>query len=105
MMLAHSAACLVEAQRGRHAGVIEHSDRALDAAVAAGGGQELEVELWLARREAFLARGASGAAAEALAEARACFEKVQGALEQPELRQAHASMAANVRLGALLEPS
>lgn len=105
LMLAHSAACLVEAQRGRHAGVIEHSDRALDAAVAAGGGQELEVELWLARREAFLARGASGAAAEALAEARACFEKVQGALEQPELRQAHASMAANVRLGALLEPS
>ena len=101
LVLAHSAACLVQAQGGHHADVIEHSDRALDAAEAAGGGQELEVELWLARRDAFIARGASGAAAEALAEARRCFDEVQQTLEQPELRQAHAAMAANGKLRAL----
>ena len=100
-MLAHAASCLVQAQGGHHADVIEHSDRALDAAEAAGGGQELEVELWLARRDAFIARGASGAAAEALAEARRCFDEVQQTLEQPELRQAHAAMAANGKLRAL----
>ncbi|HHH31236.1 MAG TPA: hypothetical protein ENK57_23205, partial [Polyangiaceae bacterium] len=103
LLLAHSAACLVEAALAHHAKVIDHSDRALEAADAAGGGQELEVELWLARREAFVARGATGAAAEALARARRCFEKVRASLEQPDLREAHAATAANTRLLALLE--
>jgi eukaryotic-like serine/threonine-protein kinase len=102
-VLARGSAVLTLAALDRHDEVVTESDRTLELAARAGGDHELDVDVFLARRDALVALGEPTQAEVALARAQARFDRRHEAIEQDDLRQSHAALPANQRLRTLEE--
>jgi tetratricopeptide (TPR) repeat protein len=88
---------------GRPAEALDECRRALALRDAAGGMEELEVDLLLAHHDALAALGRAAQARAALLDARVAFERTRDAIDEAALRRCYAErLPAHVRLQALL---